>query len=119
MGLGYWLTEELIFNKDTGELLTDSTWTYHVPQARDIPQDMTVYFRKNSYSDRLILGSKCIGEPPYCLSVAIPLALREAISLARAESGIPITQWFEVDGPYTVEKICMSTATKLEDMKFH
>lgn len=26
MGLGWWLTEELIYDKSTGELLTDNTW---------------------------------------------------------------------------------------------
>lgn len=26
MGLGWWLTEELIYDKSTGALLTDNTW---------------------------------------------------------------------------------------------
>ena len=26
MGLGYWLTEKLIFDPDTGQLLTHNTW---------------------------------------------------------------------------------------------
>ena len=26
MGLGYWLTEKLIYDKDSGELLTHNTW---------------------------------------------------------------------------------------------
>lgn len=28
MGLGWWLTEELIYDKDTGKLLTDGTWVF-------------------------------------------------------------------------------------------
>ena len=26
MGVGYWLTEKLIFDKDSGQLLTHNTW---------------------------------------------------------------------------------------------
>ena len=26
MGLGYWLTEKVIYDSDTGELLTNNTW---------------------------------------------------------------------------------------------
>lgn len=26
MGLGYWLTERLVFDKDSGQLLTHNTW---------------------------------------------------------------------------------------------
>lgn len=48
MGLGYWLSEKLIYNGPTGELLTNSTWTYKPPGARDIPVDFNVKFVKNS-----------------------------------------------------------------------
>lgn len=58
MGLGYWLSEKVIYNKDSGELLSDSTFKYHVPQCRDIPQNLVVSLKKNSYSSDLILGSK-------------------------------------------------------------
>ncbi|XP_026741805.1 aldehyde oxidase 1-like [Trichoplusia ni] len=58
MGMGYWTCENLVYSK-TGELLTDRTWNYNVPLARDIPQDWRVYFRKNSYSEDLLFGSKC------------------------------------------------------------
>lgn len=58
MGLGYWTCEHLVYDKNTGEILTNRAWTYHVPQARDIPQDFRIYLRKNSYSDAKVLGSK-------------------------------------------------------------
>ena len=28
MGLGYWLTEKLIFHQDSGQLLTHNTWVH-------------------------------------------------------------------------------------------
>lgn len=30
MGLGWWTTEELIYDKDNGQLLTDNTWVSSV-----------------------------------------------------------------------------------------
>ncbi|XP_073945874.1 uncharacterized protein [Choristoneura fumiferana] len=118
MGLGYWTCEHLVYNPESGELLTDRTWTYHVPQARDIPQDFRVYFRNNSYSDPRVLGAKAIGEPPLCMSVAVPFAMREAIVAARLDAGLPADQWFQIDGPYTREAIQLATATKYSEFKF-
>ncbi|XP_047533997.1 xanthine dehydrogenase/oxidase-like isoform X1 [Vanessa atalanta] len=118
-GLGYMTSEELVYNYSTGELLTDRSWNYYVPQATDIPQDFRIYFREKSYSYDAILGTKSTSEPPLCLSVVVPFAMREAIASARLESGIPSNKWFNIDGPYTVEKICLSCETKIEDLKFY
>ncbi|XP_026741742.1 xanthine dehydrogenase/oxidase-like [Trichoplusia ni] len=118
MGLGYWTCERLVYSED-GAMVTDRTWDYHVPQARDIPQDFRVYFKKNSYSNEVILGSKGTGEPATCASVVVAFALREAIVQARQDSGIPTTQWFSIDGPYTTEKVCMSAQTNTKDFRFY
>ncbi|KAF9416485.1 hypothetical protein HW555_006152 [Spodoptera exigua] len=119
MGVGYWTSERLVYDKNTGELLTNRTWNYAVPMNTDIPQDFRVYFKKNSYSYAAIHGAKAVGEPPMCMSVVVALAIREAISEARKESGIPTTQWFNIDGPSTVEVIGLSTETKVSDFKFN
>lgn len=58
MGQGYWTCEKLAYDAETGAILTDRTWDYHLPEARDIPQDFRVSFLKESYSNALILGSK-------------------------------------------------------------
>lgn len=58
MGIGYWTMEKVVYDQNTGELLTDRPWNYYVPQARDIPQDFRVYLRKNSFGNLAILGSK-------------------------------------------------------------
>ncbi|XP_045451999.1 xanthine dehydrogenase-like [Melitaea cinxia] len=119
MGVGYWTTEQLVYERNTGELLTTRTWDYWVPQARDIPQDFRIYFRKLSYSTEVILGAKASGEPATCMGIVIAFAMRAAIAAARAESGFPSTEWFQIDGPYTVDKIAFHCKNKLEDFKFY
>ncbi|XP_041981243.1 xanthine dehydrogenase-like [Aricia agestis] len=119
MGVGYWTCEEMVYDPPTGEVLTDRTWEYHVPQARDIPQDFRVSFRKGSYSTPRLFGAKVVGEPATCMGVGIALALREAITAARTDSGISSRIWYEIDGPYTVEKIYLNCATKKEQFKFY
>lgn len=48
MGIGYYLTEELVYDRISGELLTDRTWYYKVPGALDIPIDFRIHFIQNS-----------------------------------------------------------------------
>uniref|UniRef100_A0A2H1V630 SFRICE_013638 n=1 Tax=Spodoptera frugiperda TaxID=7108 RepID=A0A2H1V630_SPOFR len=60
-----------------------------------------------------------VGEPPICMAVVVAFALREAIVAARLESGIPTTQWFREDGPYTVDRNFLLSITKTEDFKFN
>nr|XP_026487933.1 xanthine dehydrogenase-like [Vanessa tameamea] len=119
MGVGYWTSENLVVDGQTGELLTNRTWDYWVPQARDIPQDFRIYFREKSFSRELIFGAKGTDEPATCMGIAVPIAMRQAVSAARLESGIPSTNWFPIDGPYTVDKIALSCATRIEDFKFY
>ncbi|KAI5646512.1 molybdopterin-binding domain of aldehyde dehydrogenase domain-containing protein [Phthorimaea operculella] len=115
MGLGYWTMENLVYDKGSGELLTDRTWNYHVPQARDIPQDFRVYLRKKSQGLPVFLGSKTTGEPPMCMSVVVAFALREAFTAARVETGIPATNWLPIDGPLTVESLCLACNNNTAD----
>ncbi|XP_013136122.1 PREDICTED: xanthine dehydrogenase/oxidase-like [Papilio polytes] len=119
MGLGYWTCEKVEYEPSSGEVLSDRTWNYWVPQARDIPQDFRVYFREKSRNYEIYLGAKATGEPATSLAVSAPLAAREAVAAARLDSGIPTTQWFQIDGPYTTEQICLAAATKFEDFKYY
>ncbi|XP_052742072.1 probable aldehyde oxidase gad-3 [Bicyclus anynana] len=119
MGCGYWTYENLVYEPNSGELLTNRTWEYWVPQARDIPQDFRVSFRKRSYSTELILGAKGVGEPATCMGIVVSFALRAAIAAMRLESGIPTKQWFQLDGPFTVDKIAVACAVNADDFKFY
>lgn len=58
MGLGYWLTEKLVHDQDSGELLTNRTWNYKPPGAKDIPIDFRVTFLKNRSNHFGVLRSK-------------------------------------------------------------
>lgn len=58
MGIGYWLTESLVYGRENGELLTNRTWTYKPPGAKDIPIDFRVTFLRNSSNEGGVLRSK-------------------------------------------------------------
>lgn len=57
-GIGYFTCEKLLFDKETGKLLTNRSLTYHVPLALDIPCEFNVKLRYNSKNPKGVLGSK-------------------------------------------------------------
>ncbi|OQV18343.1 Xanthine dehydrogenase [Hypsibius exemplaris] len=104
MGLGYYTSEELVYEKTTGALVTYSTWKYKPPTTKDIPIDFRVQILQNSSNPSGVLRSKLVAEPPLCMTCSVVFALREAIKAARDE----ISQghdWFQINAPMTVEKV--------------
>lgn len=58
MGLGWWLTEELVYDPTDGALLTDNTWTYKPMLPADIPEDFRVTMLRNAPNPHGVLSSK-------------------------------------------------------------
>ncbi|KAJ8952856.1 hypothetical protein NQ314_007462 [Rhamnusium bicolor] len=106
-GIGYYTTEELIFNED-GKLLTNRTWNYRPSGAKDIPINFRIKFPKNNPNPVGILRSKAVAEPPICLSCALPLAIRNAVASARTEADATQPKWYPFNGPSTVENTLLN-----------
>lgn len=94
MGTGYWLTENLIYDRQTGKLLTNNTFTYEVPGCLDIPIEFHVKFLQN-VNNQGFLRSKAVGEPAICLSIVTMFALRYAIDAIRSDNGIK-EKWYRL-----------------------
>lgn len=50
MGVGHWLFESIIYDRRSGELLSNSTMAYQPPGCNDIPIDFRVKFVKSQSS---------------------------------------------------------------------
>ncbi|XP_061392391.1 uncharacterized protein LOC133327874 [Musca vetustissima] len=107
MGLGYWLTEQLIYDRSTGQLLTNRTWNYKPPGAKDIPIDFRIELLKGSANKGGFMRSKATGEPPSCLAVSVIFALRHAVQSARIDAGLK-KEWLRLGAPTTPETILLS-----------
>jgi len=113
MGLGYWLSESLVYDKN-GQLLTNRSWNYKPPGAKDIPIDFRINFLRNCPNPLSVLRSKATGEPALCMSVVAIFALRHAIESARKDAGLNNTDWFNLGQPTTIEEVLLATGTKPE-----
>ncbi|XP_028415709.1 xanthine dehydrogenase-like [Dendronephthya gigantea] len=102
MGLGYWLTENAIYEPTTGLQLNTGTWDYYPPFSKDIPIDFRVSLLKEASNHLGFLRSKAVGEPPLCMSCSCLFAVQDAIYHAREEIGKD-KDYFALDGPATVE----------------
>ncbi|XP_043603195.1 indole-3-acetaldehyde oxidase-like isoform X2 [Bombus pyrosoma] len=117
MGLGYWTSEDLIYDPKTGQLTNYRTWNYKPPGAKDIPVDFRVYFRRNNSNSLSVLRSKATGEPPLCTSYGVLIAIQNALKSAREDAGNK-DPWNRLDGPVTTEKILLNSLTSKEQMIF-
>jgi xanthine dehydrogenase/oxidase len=104
MGLGFWLLEKVKYDPNTGKLLTNGTWEYKPPFSKDLPVDFRVSFLNNNPNVTGVFGSKCIGEPPLCLTPSVAFAVKRAIEAARLEIKQNNT-YFSFDAPTTVESV--------------
>ena len=83
MGMGLCTMEEVLIDPETGKLLSDSTWTYKIPTAADVPRSFNVTFLKDTPNLRSVMSSKASGEPAMMLSMSVLYALRRAVLAAK------------------------------------
>lgn len=57
-GLGIWLTENLVYDNKTAELLTNRSFNYKPPGAKDIPVDFRIRLLQKSPNPFFVLRSK-------------------------------------------------------------
>uniref|UniRef100_A0A1I8P4W1 Indole-3-acetaldehyde oxidase n=1 Tax=Stomoxys calcitrans TaxID=35570 RepID=A0A1I8P4W1_STOCA len=116
MGLGYWTSEHCVVDKSNGQMLTNRTWNYNPPGARDIPIDFRIELLARSPNAGGFMRSKATGEPSICVSVNVTFALQEAIQSARDDAGLE-KQWVTLNAPMTPEYILLNSGTNVEMMK--
>ena len=113
-GLGYLLTEKLVFQQDgddQGRLNTTNTWRYKVPAITTIPLEMNVHlFPRNLASvagipedPNDIFSSKEVGEPPLVLANSVFFAVKAAVRASRLERCLD--GLFRFDAPATVQEV--------------
>ena len=81
-GMG-WLTGEELKWDDRGRLLAHSASTYQIPSIGDTPAVFHVELYDGALSEedeKVIHGSKAVGEPPLMLAIAVREAIRDAVS---------------------------------------
>ncbi|XP_055833431.1 aldehyde oxidase 4-like [Solanum dulcamara] len=83
-GIGYFMLEEYLTNED-GLMVTNSTWTYHIPTIDTIPKCLNVRVLNSGHHKKRILSSKASGEPPLLLAATVHSATRAAIREARKQ----------------------------------
>ncbi|XP_068165396.1 xanthine dehydrogenase/oxidase [Antennarius striatus] len=112
-GVGLFTLEELHYSPK-GVLLTRGPGSYKIPAFGDIPKHLTVSLLRDAPNQKAIYASKAVGEPPLFLAASIFHAIKDAISAARAESGL--SGPFRLDSPASAERIrnaCNDRFTKL------
>ncbi|KAF4083783.1 hypothetical protein AMELA_G00121330 [Ameiurus melas] len=112
-GVGLFTLEELRYSPQ-GYLYTRGPGMYKIPAFGDIPTELKVSLLRDSPNEKAIFSSKAVGEPPLFLAASVFYAIKDAITAARAESGL--TGPFRLDSPATPERIrnaCEDRFTKL------
>ncbi|KAI4895470.1 hypothetical protein NFI96_023969, partial [Prochilodus magdalenae] len=112
-GVGLFTLEELRYSPE-GCLYTRGPGMYKIPAFGDIPIELKVSLLRDAPNEKAIFSSKAVGEPPLFLAASLFYAIKDAITAARAESGL--SGPFRLDSPATPERIrnaCEDKFTKL------
>jgi xanthine dehydrogenase/oxidase len=124
-GVGYVLTEELVFQPDgpqKGRLNTVNTWRYKPPATPTIPLQMNVHLFPRDWgkagqvpeNPNGLLSSKEVGEPPLVLASSVFFAVKDAIRASRLERGLD--GLFHFDAPATVHEVRRACQVSDQDL---
>jgi xanthine dehydrogenase/oxidase len=122
-GIGYVLTEKLVFEPDgpeQGRLNTVNTWRYKPPAITTIPLEMNLYLFPRDLAAEVpenphgLFSSKEVGEPPLVLASSVFFALKAAIRASRVERGLE--GLFRLDAPATVQEVRRACAVSNEEL---
>ncbi|XP_058464982.1 uncharacterized protein LOC131438756 isoform X2 [Malaya genurostris] len=113
MGIGYYLTEALVYNNETGALTSDRTWNYKPPGAKDIPIDFRINFLQKSANPAGVLRSKATGEPALTMAIVTVFAIQNALRSARKDAGLP-DKFIPLGAPTTPEVIYLHAGNTIE-----
>lgn len=95
-GLGQALLEDIVYDPDSGQLLTGSLMDYGLPRADDMPEMELAYF-EDAPTAKNPLGVKGAGEAGCC---GAPPAIVNAVIDALADEGVT-----DISMPLTPEKV--------------
>uniref|UniRef100_A0A182IX03 Aldehyde oxidase n=1 Tax=Anopheles atroparvus TaxID=41427 RepID=A0A182IX03_ANOAO len=118
MGIGYWLTESLVYDMSNGALLTNRSWNYKPPGAKDIPVDFRIKLTQIGDNQAGVLRSKATGEPALTMSVVVLFALRHALRSAQKDAGRP-DDWISLGSATTPEQIFLKASNTIEQFKLN
>ena len=106
-GMGWLTCEELRWDRN-GRLLTHAPSTYKIPAFGDTPPDFRITLLPDAAEEKVIHGSKAVGEPPLMLAISVRAAIRDAV----AAFGPPGGQ-VDLPSPATSEAIFFSVQNRL------
>jgi xanthine dehydrogenase large subunit len=99
-GMGWLTSEELVWD-DNGRLRTHGPSTYKIPGSRDVPPVFNARILQNAPNrEETVFRSKAVGEPPLMLSIAVWLALRDALASLSPDGRAP-----DIDAPATPARV--------------
>jgi xanthine dehydrogenase large subunit len=99
-GMGWLTSEELVWD-DKGRLRTHGPSTYKIPGSRDVPPVFNARILRNAPNrEETVFRSKAVGEPPLMLSIAVWLALRDALASLSPDGRVP-----DIDAPATPARV--------------
>ncbi|WP_187968317.1 xanthine dehydrogenase molybdopterin binding subunit [Aquibium microcysteis] len=102
-GMGWLTTEELVWDAK-GRLRTHAPSTYKIPLASDRPKVFNVTLADwPEAGEPTIHRSKAVGEPPFCLGIAVFHAISDAVASVAGHRLCP-----RLDAPATPERVLMA-----------